>query len=851
MSFNFANQIKIGERVSARLTANPDYFSFSAQSAGQLNLFFDSPLNFTWKEYRLTILKNDKVIGEPIDIEADRTIVADLPEEGLYVIKVEAYDLNYALPDADYSILANTFTKLKPSVSIEAIDTLINEGTPSKLGAKEYTSFRFKISLSEALATDETVRYTISGLSDSIDINDFNPTSPLSGTTIGSEKSVSLEFKKGQTEKTITIDVAKDSVEEANEEFAVMLFNPSSGIQLNNLKLFAKSIILNDEYFSTATITNITAGGVLEGTGSGLTTHSFEINLDKPTLTEQTLDYSIILVAEGADKFDFGLQTPINTTKKITIPKGASKATVLVSVKQDSIAEPIESYMVRLSNPSSQIKLGVAQAQSLIVNDDKPSELKWSEETTSDAVEGKKITYSVSLDKAAETNQTINWSIQPHTDLNLKSTAGADFKKTSGSFTITKGKTEASFTIETVDDKIVEEDEYFKIVLDNPTGGLFIDPNGYQKLTLLNDNDLLSTVTIAAPAATFEGGDGKKTDLTFKITLDNAPATAQTVNWHVSTIDSLTENDFVGNKYPSGTLTIPAKSKTANITFSVQGDTVAESNETAYLVLRPDNASTSTLILDPRDKNYGLQRFEVLNDDGIVGTKNADFLKGTDLFDFILGLDGADTIESTQGGDDYIYAGPGNDNISTSSNNYVYADSGNDLVAIKSYTTRTIGDFNGGDGIDTLETFYNTINILDGTFGGSNMVFGTFKNFEKYNIQGGLVNVVGSDKNEVFYLNAVQTVISGGGGKDEFFIPQDKFGIQINDLGLDDKINMGLKVKLKVVPELTGSKGEINISYNNPNETVFEIDLDGNKDLEFAVFLVGIFTPEELLKIIS
>jgi hypothetical protein len=167
-AINDFGTLTTGGTVRARLTSNPDYYKFTATSAGELTLNFDSPYTFDWDEYKLSIFDayNNNVLNEPVIIRSDRTITANLPKGGLYTLMVEAALPQYRLPDADYGITATSFVKAKPSVSIVPEDVPLNEGSPSKVGAKEYTQFKFKIILSEALNTTETVNYTILGISD-------------------------------------------------------------------------------------------------------------------------------------------------------------------------------------------------------------------------------------------------------------------------------------------------------------------------------------------------------------------------------------------------------------------------------------------------------------------------------------------------------------------------------------------------------------------------------------------------------------------------------------------------------------------------------------------------------------
>ena len=833
------NAFSVGGTVSARLTLTPDYFTFTAESAGELTLNFDSPERFGWDEYILRIRDafNTEIISAVI-INDDKTISATLAKGGRYTISVEAASPQYPLPNADYSITASSFVKAKPTVSITAIDKAQLEGSPRKAGTKEYTDYKFKISLSEALTTSEKIYYAVSPESDSTNPNDFSVTTSFVGGNVFSF----VEFTKGQTEKIVTVQVAKDLLEESNEEFSVRLSNPSSGIKLADHYNIteATAIISNDDRVSNASITNITADGVVEGTGTGLTTHRFEVTLDKPTLSEQTLDYAIVFGSNGTNQYDFSPKTPIS--HKVTFAKGASKATIDIGITQDSIKEGLESYMVRLSNPSAQIAIGTAEAQGLIVNDDTGSVLSWNAESQSAFAEGRKLSLTVKTDQAMTSNQTINWRIEGTTNLDgvtYNAASSADFKTISGSFSIAKGKSEATFSVDTLDDDLVEATELAKVVLTLPSS-LTMNPNGYEKHIIINDNDTLPEITTTTKKIN-EGSSDRTTNFVINLATSKAVSYNQTLNWAVVAAGDaqIQEYDFGGNAFPSGTFTIAANSKNANIIIPIIADKAPEMSETFNLRI---TGQTTTIL-----------PIEITNDDGIVGTDKADKLADTIDDDFIVGRNGNDTITATLGGIDHINAGLGNDTITTGSQNFVQCMEGNDIVIVSSTVPNKEGDFNGGDGIDTLvlqntHDFFN-INDINGYAGNDKTNF-TFSEFEKYVMSADLISVRGSAKNESFTYSGYWGYFHGGGGSDQFTFTDNTGLVFIYDFNLDDKIFIdGFSGKFQAVPSFTGKKGQILVGpWDSFTKIEFDRDGDGLSDLQIA--LSGVFTAADLLKVI-
>ncbi len=148
--------------------------------------------------------------------------------------------------------------QIAASVSIAADQTGLTEGD---MGLTEFT---FTVTRSQNTNGVTTLDYAIAA--NGVNAADFGGTLP-SGT---------VTFNEGDTEKTITIQVAGDRTVEADELFTVMLSNPSADSVIATGS--ASSTIQNDDT-ATITLEGVNASQV-EGTGGTTTAFTFSVTLN-------------------------------------------------------------------------------------------------------------------------------------------------------------------------------------------------------------------------------------------------------------------------------------------------------------------------------------------------------------------------------------------------------------------------------------------------------------------------------------------------------------------------------------------------------------------------------------------
>jgi serralysin len=155
---------------------------------------------------------------------------------------------------ADITKYASELSGAGPSPSLVSISS--SAATQVEGNAGE-TLFSYKVSLSAASSSVQTVNWSLSGTGSSA----ADPASDFSGATAGS-----ITFQIGETEKTIQIYARGDTSVEADEHFTVTLSNPSAGLKFASSS--AQGTIVNDDTITVAgrTITGDEAANRLTGT---------------------------------------------------------------------------------------------------------------------------------------------------------------------------------------------------------------------------------------------------------------------------------------------------------------------------------------------------------------------------------------------------------------------------------------------------------------------------------------------------------------------------------------------------------------------------------------------------------
>ena len=170
-------------------------------------------------------------------------------------------------------------------------------------------------------------------------------------------------------------------------------------------------------------------------------------------------------------------------TGTLTIPAGSARTTINITVKGDTVDEPLERLRVRLSAPSGAL-FGLSTALGYIINDEPSSGIRLGSGNTS-IVEGdsgaRTMAFALTLSAPSATPVSVHWTTTPGT-----ATPGVDYTASSGTFTFPLGTMAGQVLIPILPDTVHEGDETFTVVLSSPVGASLQRATG--TATILNDD---------------------------------------------------------------------------------------------------------------------------------------------------------------------------------------------------------------------------------------------------------------------------------------------------------------------------------------------------------------------------
>ena len=332
----------------------------------------------------------------------------------------------------------------------------------------------------------------------------------------------------------------------------------------------------------------------------------FEIQLEQPSAIPVTFDY-VTVAGTATPGVDY---TPESGQR--TIAAGELSATVVVSVIDDTLDEPTESFELLLSNPLG-ASLAVDRALGTLLDDDDPPALLTQ---SGQIVEGDTGSVTLALPLALSTESgfavEVAYLTQPGT-----AEAGVDYVSRSGSLIFPVGATSASIEVEVLGDLLDEPAETFSLVLSNPQHVIL--PSSEIPITIL-DNDGLPQIAVAAAEVT-EGNTGI-TLLSVPVSLSVASGSPVEVTFETIAGSALPGQDYIA---ASGTLSFPAGSTEGSVELQLLGDLLDELDETFVLRLSDPLGATLgsseaiiTLLDDDDPPQLSIEDLQI--DEGNPGT---------------------------------------------------------------------------------------------------------------------------------------------------------------------------------------------------------------------------------------
>ena len=279
-----------------------------------------------------------------------------------------------------------------------------------------------------------------------------------------------LSFAPGETNKTFTIPIIGETLDENTETFYVLLSSPVNATIGTGR---GTCTIFNDDTPSAISIDDL---GISEGQ-SGQKIASLRLNLSKPSgkvvrVTYQTVNGTAIAGS------DYVAVAPTVVAFSI----GSTVAYARVTINGDTLNEANETFLVNLSSPNN-ATLAETQGTGTILNDDRAPAI-----TISDAqvTEGNirttvLLTFTVNLSASSGQNISVNFATADGT-----AKSASDYAAKSGSLHFQPGQTSATITIGVTGDSLVEPNETLYLLLSGATNASI--GRGRAVGTIVNDD---------------------------------------------------------------------------------------------------------------------------------------------------------------------------------------------------------------------------------------------------------------------------------------------------------------------------------------------------------------------------
>ncbi len=374
-----------------------------------------------------------------------------------------------------------------------------------------------------------------------------------------------LTFEPGDSERTVTVAVTGDRIDEEDETVVIALSNPTGGATVATAT--GTGTIADDDIPSLA----IDSPRVDEG-DSGTSDLVFTVTLDPVSRQQVTVAWA----DSGGGTATSGTDHEAVAGGTLAFAPGESAKTVTVRVTGDDAVEGDETVVIALSNPTGGATVGTAAGTGTIVDDEAP-ELAIDSPRVAEGDSGTSdLVFTVTLTPAWDRRVTVAWADSG----GGTATSGTDHEAVAGgTLAFDPGDTARTVTVAVNGDGIDEEDETVEIALSNPTGGATIG-TATGAGTIADDEE--AALLIGSPEVA--EGDSGTSELVFAVTLAPVSDRRVTVDWADSGGGTATSGEDY-EAVAGGTLAFAPGESGKTVTVAARGDGIDENDETVEIAL--------------------------------------------------------------------------------------------------------------------------------------------------------------------------------------------------------------------------------------------------------------------------
>lgn len=474
-------------------------------------------------------------------------------------------------------------------ITLTVDDLAVREGNASQA--------QFTVRLSKASASAVTVNYaTTDGTA--VAGTDYTATS---GT---------LTFAAGETERTVTVDLANadDTLVEEHRSFFLSLSGAAGAIVGDSTGEAA----LQDDDAPLLSVADVTAaeGGNLVFTIEIDQQNGVDMNVARGDLVQ--VGYA---TSNGSAKSDEDYTAASGT---LSIDPFAGEQTVTVTTLDDSKDEADETVYLNLID-AYQVGIGDGLGLGTLQDNDAEPTLSISDVAIVEGDSGTvNAVFTVTLSAATYRNVTVNYATSSD---GATAAAGTDYAAASGTLTFTPGQLTRKITVAVNGDQVNEAAETFHVELSSPSGATLADDKAVGTIT--DDDDATITITDAQVTET----DAGSVQVALTVSISAAGEESVTVQYATADDTAAAGSDY---RSQSGTLTFSGTETTKQLTLTVYADKIDELDE-EFLVQFSSavggslaNSEATVTILDNDDvPTYSIDDVEIV--EGASGSSYAEF----------------------------------------------------------------------------------------------------------------------------------------------------------------------------------------------------------------------------------
>ena len=241
-------------------------------------------------------------------------------------ISLSPANISYAeTPDIDDVLDREVSYTVKFGADVSALSATVSQME----GSESDTWIEYEIALDRAVDVDHELSWTlISTGSYGVNAADFEGNALPNGV---------VSFAAGETEGLIRFQVAADGMVEHDETFELVL-TPSNGLNVSALGTLSGTLVNDDK-----AAVSVTGDSVLLPEGdSGITSYTFDVELDQAAFGEQSVDWAVELIDGEASLADFS--GPLSGT--VTFAEGETSKQITLGVVGDIEKEGREDFRI-------------------------------------------------------------------------------------------------------------------------------------------------------------------------------------------------------------------------------------------------------------------------------------------------------------------------------------------------------------------------------------------------------------------------------------------------------------------------------------------------------------------------